>query len=403
MQDIFVGRQPIYNRDLGVYAYELLFRTDQINNAVSDLNEDQATSQVILNSFIDMGLENIVGQSKACINLTDSFLMNTDALPIKPENIILDIQQNITINSDTLAAINQLKAAGFTLALDDISHRPDFLPLLKQADILRLDVKKLSPKHIKLRQKVPGSYDVQLLAEKVESLDDYEIYMDMGFDYFQGYFLSRPRILKSTSLETNKLSVMNLLSTLHNAGADTSDVENIINTDLSISYKLLKLINSAFFNLPSKVESIRHAIVILGRRKLTSWASMLAMSSMDDRPVEMVQLSMIRAKTCELLATAMELESADSFFTVGMFSALDLLMQRPIQQLLEPLPLSDDIKHAILGRNNNMGQALNCAIALETASEVARHFHDLTPEQLSSLHLEAIAWANEVTRTLRSE
>lgn len=403
MQDIFVGRQPIYNRDLGVYAYELLFRTDQINNAASGLNEDQATSQVILNSFIDMGLENIVGQSKACINLTDSFLMNTDALPIKPENIILDIQQNITINSDTLAAIEQLKATGFTLALDDISHRPDFLPLLKQADILRLDVKKLTPKDIKLRQKILSAYDVQLLAEKVESLDDYEIYMDMGFDYFQGYFLSRPRILKSTSLETNKLSVMNLLSTLHNAGADTSDVENIINTDLSISYKLLKLINSAFFNLPSKVESIRHAIVILGRRKLTSWASMLAMSNMDDRPVEMIQLSMIRAKTCELLAMTVELESTDSYFTVGMFSALDMLMQRPIHQLLEPLPLADDIKQAILSRSNNMGQALNCALALETSREDARHFHDLTQEQLSSLHLEAITWANEVTRTLKSE
>lgn len=403
MHEIFVGRQPIYNRNLGVYAYELLFRSSQENIADIQHNADDATSQVIINTFVDMGLENLVGKSKACINMSDNFLKSQDALPVQPENIILDIQSDTQINDQTIKAIICLKHSGYTLAIADIKDHPNLLPLLPYIDILRLDIKKISDREIKLRQKVLEKYKLKLLAEKVESLDEYEYYMNKGFEYFQGYFLSRPRVIKGKTLETNKLSIMNLLSTLHNAGSDISQVENVINTDLSISYKLLKLINSAFFNLPNKVESIRHAIVILGRRKLSSWASMLAMSSMNDRPVELVQLAMIRAKTCELLASQKGLSSTDSYFTVGMFSALDILMERSINNLLEPLPLADDIKQAILDKAGNMGQALNCALAIEQGNWESAKFGDLELKQLSDINLQAINWANEVSKTLKSE
>ncbi|MFW2372947.1 MAG: EAL and HDOD domain-containing protein [Gammaproteobacteria bacterium] len=402
MHEIFVGRQPIYNRNLGVYAYELLFRSSQKNTADIPRNGNNATSHVIINTFVDMGLENLVGKSKACINLSDYFLKNQDALPVQPENIILDIQKDTWITDQVIQAIINFKQAGFILAIEDIKDRPGLLPLLPYIDILRLDIKNISDKELILRKKVLAKFDLKLLAEKIETLDDYEDYMNKGFEYFQGYFLSHPRIIKGNTLETNKLSIMNLLSTLHNAGSDISQLENTINTDLSISYKLLKLINSAFFNLPNKVESIRHAIVILGRRKLTGWASMLAMSSMHDRPVELVQLSMIRAKTCELLARQTVLGSSDSYFTVGMFSALDILMERPINSLLEPLPLSDDIKQAIINKAGNMGQALTCALAIEQGNWESASYGEIEMEALSKINLQAINWANEVNTTLKS-
>ncbi|TNF36230.1 MAG: HDOD domain-containing protein [Gammaproteobacteria bacterium] len=402
MQDIFVGRQPIYNRNLGIYGYELLFRTGQQNRADTRVSGDGATSQVIINTFIDMGIDNLVGSNMASINLTERFLLDAHALPIPASRVILEIHNRIPINDKTMASFVELKNLGFTLALDDIRDTPNLLPLLKLVDIIKLDSKAMSPQQLEQRLKAMKKIGLKVLAEKIESLDEYERYMDMGFDYFQGYFLSQPRIIKSKTLETNKLSVINLLSTLHNAGADVSEIEKVISRDLSISYKLLKLINSAFFNLPNKVESIRHAIVFLGRRKLSSWASMLAMSSMDDRPVELVQISMVRGKICELIAEKIGRVPEDSYFTVGMFSALDLLMERPIASLLEPLPLADDIKQAILQHQGPMGAVLACARAMETGNGEQVQFAGLETEDLSAINLQAIAWANEVTQSLQS-
>ena len=296
MQDIFVGRQPIYNRNLGIYGYELLFRSSKQNRMDKNFSGDGATSQVIINTFIDMGIDNLVGNNMASINLTERFLIDAQSLSIPAQRVILEIHSNIPINDKTIAAFTELKKLGFTLALQDIRDIPNLIPLLKMVDILQLDTKALPEEQLAHRLKAMKKMGVKLLAEKIESLDEYERYMDMGFDYFQGYLLSQPRIIKSKTLETNKLSVMNLLSTLHSSGADIAEIEKVISRDLSISYKLLKLINSAFFNLPNKVESIRHAIVFLGRRKLTSWASMLAMSSMNNRPVELVQISWCGAK-----------------------------------------------------------------------------------------------------------
>ncbi len=402
MQDIFVGRQPIYNRNLGIYGYELLFRSSKQNRVDKNFSGDGATSQVIINTFIDMGIDNLVGKNMASINLTERFLIDAHDLPIPADRVILEIHGNIPINDNTLAAFAELKKLGFTLALDDIRDMPNLVPLLKLADILKLDTNALSNEQLAHRLKAMKKFGIRVLAEKIESLDEYERYMDMGFDYFQGYFLSQPRIIKSKTLETNKLSVINLLSTLHSAGADISEIEKVISRDLTISYKLLKLINSAFFNLPNKVESIRHAIVFLGRRKLTSWASMLAMSSMNDRPVELVQISMVRGKTCELIAQKTGHKPEDSYFTVGMFSALDILMERPIASLLEPLPLADDIKQAILAHQGPMGKVLACAIAMEKSDWDHILFDELEAGDLSEINLQAISWANEVTQTLQS-
>lgn len=402
MQDIFVGRQPIYNRNLGIYGYELLFRSSKQNSMDKNFSGDGATSQVIINTFIDMGIDNLVGNNMASINLTERFLIDAQSLPIPAQRVILEIHSNIPINDKTIASFADLKKLGFTLALQDIRDIPNLIPLLKMVDILQLDTKALPQEQLAHRLKAMKKLGVKVLAEKIESLDEYERYMDMGFDYFQGYFLSQPRIIKSKTLETNKLSVMNLLSTLHSAGADIAEIEKVISRDLSISYKLLKLINSAFFNLPNKVESIRHAIVFLGRRKLTSWASMLAMSSMNNRPVELVQISMVRGKTCELIARKTGRSPEDSYFTVGMFSALDILMERPIDTLLEPLPLADDIKQAILQHKGPMGEVLACVQAMEKADWDSIRFDELEAGDLSAINLEAISWANEVTRSLQS-
>jgi len=401
MQDIFVGRQPIYNRNLGIYGYEMLFRANSENNANTQLCEDGATSQVIINTFLDMGLDNLVGKSMASINLTERFLLNDDALPLPPDRVILDIQSNTSINEHTLSALQRLKQTGFTLALEDFHETPNFSALLKLADIFKMDVRNTTRDENLSRINSLKKYNLKVLAEKVETLDEYEDYMDMGFDYFQGYFLSQPRIIKSKTLETNKLSVMQLLSTLHGSGSDISEIEKAISSDLTLSYKLLKLMNSAFFNLPNEIDSIKRAVVFLGRRKLSGWASMLALSSMNDRPVELIKIAMMRAKTCELIAKQLQLNEEDKYFTAGMFSALDILMEQPIETLINPLPLADEVKQAILNHTGNIGIIVKCSQLLETSAAEKLSIKGISNTELSTLYFQANNWVQGVTQSIK--
>ncbi len=401
MQEIYVGRQPIYNSSLGIYAYEMLFRSGQQNDASNIKSQDGATSQVIINTFLDMGLDNLVGNAMACINLSERFLASEDSLPIPAERVILDIHASINTNAASLQALKKLKQAGFTLALQDIRDLPSFNELLKIADIVKLNIRENSQNDLAARIKSLKKFNIRLLADKVETLDEYDTYVDMGFDYFQGYFLSKPRIIRGKTLESNKLSVMQLLSTLHNARADISEVENAISSDLTLSYKLLKLINSAFFNLPSEVDSIKRAVVFLGRRKLTSWASMLALSSMGDQPTALIKISMVRARVCELIAQHFKLKDEDQFFTAGMFSALDILMERSIETLIEPLPLADEVKRGILEHKGNIGVLVKCSQLLETSDADNINLKGISKEALSALYLQADQWAEEVTRAIK--
>ena len=401
MSDIYVGRQPIYNSNLGIYGYELLFRAGVGNAAtMGDLSADGATSTTIINSFLEIGLDKLVGKGFAFINLTEQFLLVEDALPISPEQVVLEVLEDIPVNAQLLKAMERLKKAGFIVALDDYIFNPSHKPLVALADIIKIDIMQLSQKELIQHVKILKKFKAKLLAEKVETLDEFEFCQKLGFDYFQGYFLSRPRIIKSTSLPTNKLAVLNLLSILQNPDSELEELEEAISFDVSISYKILKLINSAFFNFTRKVESIKHAIVILGRNQLRSWASMLALSKMDDRPSEMIHLAMTRAKMCEILADKARLKPQDTFFTVGLFSALDILMERDIAEVIEPLPLSQDVVDALLNKQGVMGEALKCVLAYELSDFDNAKFQNLEANDLFVANVEAVSWANMVIETL---
>ena len=401
MSDIYVGRQPIYNTNLGIHGYELLFRTGRDNSAMmGDLSADGATSTTIINSFLEIGLEKLVGNRLAFINLTEQFLMDENALPISPKQVVLEILEDIPITAKLIMAVERLKKKGFTIALDDYIYNPKHKPIVALADVIKIDILQLDQKTLVEHVKALKKFKALLLAEKVETLDEFEFCRDLGFDYYQGYFLSRPRIIKSKSMPSNKLAVLNLLAVLNNPFADVDELEEAISFDVSMSYKILKLLNSAFFNFDNKVESIKHAIVILGRNQLRSWASMMAMAKMDDRPSEMIHIAMTRAKMCELLAEQAKLGSLESYFTAGLFSALDILMEREIADLIEPLPLSEEVVNALLTRKGPMGEAINCAIAYETSKIDDVTFENLSKQEMFVSQVEAISWANMVVDTL---
>ena len=398
MAEIFVGRQPIYTRDLEVYAYELM--PHLTSDTDKTLSADTITSQVIINSFMEIGIDNLVGKETAFLTLTEHFLHSDYELPLPADKVILKIPSNTSITPELVSGVEDLTNAGFKLAIDNYLQYPELQALASMASIIDINIENLTDAEIRAHLRMLKKLNPIVLADHVSTHEQYEICRDAGADYFQGYFLNRPRIVKGESLDSNQMSVINLLSTLHNPETDTGTIVDVISKDVSLSYKLVQLMNSAFFSRNSKIDSIQHATVMLGRKQLCTWASMMVLSGLDDKPREQVRISMIRARSCELLATKADIANADVFFTVGMFSSLDLLLNQSLEDLITPLPLADNISAALLNREGELGEALNCTLAQEQGDWVNTRFANLTAEDLSDVNIEAINWAEDVLNNI---
>lgn len=401
MGNVFVGRQPIFDTNLNVYAYELLYRSAQESlTSAGAVDGEQATTTTIINAFVEIGLEKLVRDKFAAINLTEQFLLEENKLPFSPNQVILEILEDVPVTPALIIAVKRLVEKGYVIALDDYLYNPAHAPLLELAKIVKIDLMALNDDQLKEHVRVLKQYNVKLIAEKIETPQEYMYCRELGFDYFQGYFLSRPQIISAKSLPTNRLTVLNLLSVLHNPGSDTDDVTEAINTDVATSYKLLKMINSAAFGLQREIESIQQGVLLLGRRKLSTWASMLSLSSLSDRPSEILRTAMIRAKMCELLAEKAKERETDRYFTVGLFSSLDLLLQRPLPQLLAPLPLNKDIMEGLLYHRGRLGAVLTCVLAYEISDWRNVKLSGLTTDDILVCNIEAVTWANGIIDTL---
>ncbi|WJW75761.1 HDOD domain-containing protein [Thiohalobacter sp. IOR34] len=399
MQDIFIGRQPIFDRDLRVYAYELLFRNSD-TNAAGFTDGDQATSRVISNSFIEIGLDKIVGRHRAFLNLTRGFLINDWPLPFPKDKVVLEILEDIEPDEEVIRAVGSLRAQGFSLALDDFIYHASLKPLIEHAEIIKIDIKPLSEQALIEHVRELRNYPVRLLAEKIETQDEFRFCRELGFEYFQGYFLSRPKVISAREIPPNGLATVQLLGRLQDPQASAEELERLISQDVGLSYKLLRYINSAFFSLPKAVESIRQAVVYLGNRAIKTWATLLVFSGIEDKPHELMTTAMLRAKMCELLAEASGEARSDAFFTVGLFSALEPLLEAPLPKVLDSLPLSDEIRNALLAFEGPYGEALRCTLAYETAEWERVHFNDLSGSQITEIYMQAAQWADEATQML---
>lgn len=401
MHNVFVGRQPIFDANLNVFAYELLYRAaPNAANSAGAIDGEHATTTTIINTFVEIGLDKLVRDKLAAINLTEQFLLEDNKLPFTPRQVILEILEDVPVTPALISAVQRLVDKGYIIALDDYLYNPAHAPLLNLAKIVKIDLMALDEQQLKEHVRELKKYNVKLIAEKIETPQEYLYCRELGFDYFQGYFLSRPQIISAEKLPANRLTILNLLAVLHNPDADADDLAEAINTDVTTSYKLLKMINSAAFNLQREIASIQQGVLLLGRRKLSSWASMLSMSSLSDRPSEILRTAMIRAKMCELMAEKSKERDIDRFFTVGLFSSLDLLLQRPLPKLLEPLPLSDEILDGLLYHKGRLGDVLSCVMAYEISDWRNVKLNGLTTDDILVSNIEAVTWANGILDTL---
>ena len=392
-QQVMVARQPIYNSHMGVFGYELLFRSPTGDN--NGLKPTEATAQVLASTIMEFGLDKFVHGRKAVINVTPAFIEVISDVQLPPEQVILDIPGNTRVDEQLAGRLKELRTQGYGLSISGLANlkNPQLLPI---ANIFQIDVQRVKVDLLDSLIKFLRRYDnLALQALKIETLEQYRAYCDKGFEYLQGYFLSKPRVYVSRDLSANKLAILQLLATIHNIETPIEELEQQITSDVSLSYKLLKLVNAPFFGVAREVDSIKRAVVLLGRDEIRKWISLLALGGMSDEPAALMEIAVLRAKICELLAQRAGLPQ-DSYFTVGMFSALDLLMKQPIKSILAQLPLSDSIKSAILQRQGLMGQALNCAVAIENAQWSEIDFANLEHSELSEAYRLAIEWTDNV-------
>lgn len=401
MQSYYIGRQPIFDAGQRVIGYELLYRQHR-DTVANVIDGDQATSQVIMNSFWEMGLDKVVGAQQAFVNVTRNFIVSDGLLPPPDGQLVLEILEDIVVDNDLVAAVRALKHKGYVIALDDFVYHHDLRPLVELADIVKIDVQGLEAGRIEEHAKILKQFPMKLLAEKVETPEVFDHCRALGFDYFQGYFLCRPRVLHGRRLPANRVNAMRMMAKLQNPEVDVKGLEEIISQDVAMSYKLLRYINSAAFALTKQVDSIRHAIVYLGEKEIRRWASLISLAGIDDKPDELITLSLIRAKMCELLASVQQEGSKDAAFIVGLFSTLDAIMDQPLEELLDALPLAPEITEALMHDTGPYAKLLRSALAYERGDWDQVDRAGANQDDISDSYLRSVDWADATVSTLRA-
>jgi len=386
MQNVFIGRQTIFNRKMETHAYELLYREND-SGGVNITDGDLATSRVILNAFMEIGLERIVGPHLAFINLTRNFFVDKPPIPFEKEKIVLEILEDIEVDQELIETVANLSAEGYQFALDDFEFEPQWEPLLPYAAIIKVEIPAIDPNKVESQIQHLRQYDVKLLAEKIETEKEYQTYLDLGFDYFQGYYFSRPQIIKGQRLEENQLVALQLLAQLNSPTATVNDIQELISHDVALSYKILRHVNSASVSLPRKLDSISEAVVYIGRERIRAWANLIILSQTGDKPQELLFTALVRAQTCEQLIQHSNRGNSQAAFTAGLLSTLDLLLGIPQKEILQELPVSEEIKDAILKRSGPIGEAISCILAYENQHWDQTQFKGLSSTEISDIYL----------------
>lgn len=399
---IFVARHPIFTRDMQIWGYELLFRhADNVQVAVIS-DGDQATTEVLADGF-NLAVQGMRKGAKALINFPRKAIINMDPCLLPPEQCVVEILETVHPESEVLQALQALKKKGYTLALDDFVGDAGFEPLCEIADIIKVDILHKKPSEVLNIVNGLAKHTSLLLAEKVESREEFLVCKQMGFEYFQGFFFNRPEIIPGRKLSATQATKVRLLRELSDSCAEPSRLVDIIQTDLSISYRLLRYINSAFFGLQVKIDSIHRAVSMLGCKNLRQWLQIVILSDVNgtDKAQELVRMSAHRARFLQLLAEHHATPfDQDGMFLLGFFSLLDAILDQPMEQVLEEIPLDLAIESALVDPSSKD------AVWIELLDELDRYNWDRLMKKTAELGLpfslvsrlsaEASIWTNDV-------
>ena len=386
-KNCLIGRQPILNRNEEVVSYELLFRSIHSRESAVITDVSQASASVIIDTLSEFGLERILGSHKGFLNL-DLELLMSDAIEILPrERVVLELLETLAVTPELITRCRELKEKGFTLALDDHEFNPVYEDLYGIVEIIKVDLLQTPMAEIRGMIENFRPHGLKLLAEKVETRDEFLQCHSMGFEYFQGYYFARPSVIEKRRVDeaaTTLLKLMRLMS----EDADIGKVEQTFSRSPGLTYKLLLLVNSVSIGVREKIQTIRHAVTILGRRRISQWVQLALFASDDSRGLmnPLVEMAAVRAGFMQQLACRHPLlrdnpEAPELAFTVGILSLLESIYDISIEEIVETLDLSIDVRDALISRKGELGRLLNLAELMEHS------FFRVTPEQLEELGL----------------
>lgn len=404
--EVFIGRQPIFNLHEQVVAYELLYRNKNVNS-FPDVDSDAATVDVLVNSFLSIGIEEVTKGKPCFVNFTENLLMSSIDEFLDPSQVVIEILEDVPLTPNLVKRVIELKSHGFKIALDDFilkGNVPIYDTLFPHIDLIKVDflisslVERMEIENM-IKENFPH---IKLLAEKVETQEQYRVAKHSGYEFFQGYFFEQPQIIKAMDIPANAIQYFHIISLLKEEEPNVHLLAENIERDISLTYKLLQMINNSSKRSKSKIRSIKQAILLLGLANLRKWIYLLALREFDGRAdtdlfQELMQTSLFRAKVCEKLAKRNYKQNFSEYFLVGMFSLIDAILQRPMNVILQQLPFSEAITETILGGQTEMTPYLEFSIALGKLDW--QRLEELAPQiniEMASIDLlynEALEWA----------
>ena len=395
----FVARQPILTREQKVFGYELLFR-DGVGNVFRS-SDPEAAARSTLDSTLLMGFDVLCDGHKAFINCTRDLLLKDGITLLPAEQTVVEILEQIEPDDLVVAACLRLKSGGYTIALDDFVANDPREPLAPLVDILKVDFERTNrTEQIALvKQYAPSGR--RMLAEKVETQDQFAAAQEMGYVYFQGYFFRRPEVLRAREIPTNQMNYLRLLAAVSKDEMDLREVEQIIKTEASILYRLLRYLNSPIFGMRNEIHSIRHGLAILGEREIRRWIRLVTLvSAGEQKSSDLVLSALVRARFCELVASKIPRTQSD-LFLVGMVSMMDAILEIPMEEILDKIALDKDTKSVLSGTGGRLQPVYELMLAQEAgkwqaAKESAERLH-ITESETGEMWWQAMQWGRQVS------
>ena len=395
-----LARQPILDKQLRTVGYELLFRGMETDRALFE-DGTRATSTVLTNVLSEFGLETVVGTLPAWVNFTSQYLLDDLPIPIGPRSLVIELLPDAEPTDELLERLRALSKQGYKIALDDFVYSDKLKPLIEVAQVVKVNVRDRPVDEVSRQAEAFKNFKVQLLAEKVERVSEYEACLKLGFTLFQGHFVCRPELMRQKRPPANRIALIRLMSELYAAEPKINQIRELVQLDVTLSYRLLKWLNSSLFALPHPVESIQQALIMLGINRLRNLVSLIVLARIDDRPSVLFETALMRGRIGERVAPHFGL-APDMMFTVGLFSVLDALIGVPMDQVLENMPLAKDIALAITKREGPCGMLLAGIEAHEKGDWPGVQRAGLDLAVLSPAWVDALVWVRGVRSMMTS-
>jgi len=393
--EVLVARQPIYDPSMAVVAYELLYRASPSSRAAQVADPGGATLEVITGAALEIGLDRLAGGLPVHVNFPQELLVKVPDLPLQAGRVVIEVLEDVRATPEVVQGIRTLRARGHRIALDDYAPQTSDPRLLEVADVVKLEISHPPADELARLARELAAAGKTLIAENVESREAFDRCVALGFSGLQGNFLQQAETFSARRVPVSRLGALRLAASLQNSDYSLDEVERLLSQDVSLSYRVLRCINSSYYNLPRRIDSIRQAIVILGLDTLRQLCGLLCLQGIDDRPPSLIMQAMTRGRMCEQLGKLGGARDGGPFFITGLFSLLNALLGMPTRKVVQELPLTPAVANALVRGEGPLGAALQCTRAYERGVWDHAVYADLPPHLIRAAYVDALFWAEQ--------